>query len=167
MLTLSNILTIMRFPAAFLFLVDSTSVRLIAIAIAMLSDSLDGYFARKNKTVSQLGAILDPIMDKFFAFFALGILVAEGHILLWQMGALVARDFFLCFFAIYLACTRKWDDINFHSVLWGKITTAGQFVVLVSIVVGLSVPWYGYGIFIFLGLLTVVELFKKIDVSTN
>lgn len=162
LLTLSNILTILRFPAAFLFLVDSLTVRLIAIGIAMVSDSLDGYVARKRQTVSQFGAILDPIMDKFFAFFALGILVAEGNLIIWQMGALIARDFFLCFFAFYLSLTKGWEEFSFHSVLWGKVTTAGQFLVLIAIVIGIAIPWYVFLLFIGLGLLTFIELFRSL-----
>ena len=32
----------------------------------MFTDSIDGYIARRSKSVSRFGAILDPAMDKFF-----------------------------------------------------------------------------------------------------
>jgi CDP-diacylglycerol---glycerol-3-phosphate 3-phosphatidyltransferase len=161
MLTLSNALTLLRLPAAFLFIVDSILVRIIAIVLAMLSDVLDGYFARKNKTVSQLGAVLDPIMDKFFVFFALGILVATGNMPLWGMGCMVSREVFLFAFGIYITLTNGWDKLEFKSIVWGKLTTAAQFVVLILVVIGLVLPWYVYAVFIPLGFLTAFALYRN------
>jgi len=66
MLTLSNALTFLRAPLALLFLSEVTALRIGAIIIAMVTDGIDGYLARRNSSVTKLGAILDPIMDKFF-----------------------------------------------------------------------------------------------------
>ncbi len=167
MLTLSNALTLLRLPAAFLFIVDNVYVRLGAILLAMLSDGLDGYFARKNKTVSQLGAALDPIMDKFFAFFALGILVATYQLSIWAMLAIISRDFFLFLFGVYLTVTKNWDKYEFRSIIWGKVTTAAQLVVLVLIVVKVPLPWYVFVSFIPLGLLTALGLYRGFSKSSN
>ena len=161
MLTLSNALTLLRLPAAFLFIVDSVAVRLLAIVLAMLSDTLDGYFARKNKTVSQLGAILDPIMDKFFVFFALGILVATGNMPFWGMGCMISREFFLFLFGLYITATAGWDKLEFKSIIWGKLTTAAQFVVLILVVAGVTLPWFVYVAFIPLGFLTAFALYRN------
>lgn len=154
MLTLSNALTLLRLPAALLFTIDNIYVRLSAIALAMLSDALDGYFARKHKTVSQLGAVLDPIMDKFFAFFALGILVATAQIPFWAMLAMISRDFFLFLFALYVTVRTGWERFEFKSVFWGKLTTAAQLTVLILVVVKCPVPWVVFLVFIPLGFLT-------------
>lgn len=160
MLTLSNALTLLRLPAAFLFIIDSVMVRICAILLAMLSDILDGYYARKHKTVSQLGAILDPIMDKFFVFFALGILVATGYMPLWGMACMISREVFLFIFGLYITVIGGWDRLEFKSIIWGKLTTAAQFVVLILIVVGVVLPWYIYSIFIILGFLTAYALYR-------
>jgi CDP-diacylglycerol--glycerol-3-phosphate 3-phosphatidyltransferase len=163
--TLSNVLTILRFPAAFVFLINSVPVRLFALVVAMVSDSLDGYFARKNKTESQFGAMLDPIMDKFFVFFTLTVLVLEGKLPIWAMVVIVARDFFLFIFGLYLTLTKSWAKLEFRSIIWGKLTTVFQFCVLVLIVSGFVIPWYAYLLFIPMGLFTAYGLyrgFKKI-----
>ncbi|MCH9634802.1 MAG: CDP-diacylglycerol--glycerol-3-phosphate 3-phosphatidyltransferase [Chlamydiae bacterium] len=159
MLSLSNTLTLLRLPAALLFTIDSVYVRLSAIALAMVSDALDGYFARKNKTVSQLGAILDPIMDKFFAFFALGILVATVQLPIWAMLAMISRDFFLFLFGLYLTVRGGWDKYEFKAVIWGKITTAAQLTVLVLVVMRIKLPWIAFVGFIPLGVLTALSLY--------
>ena len=93
MLSLSNSLSFLRAPLAFLFLIDNTPCRLVAIFLAMLTDSIDGYLARRRRTATQFGAILDPAMDKFFVFFALTGLFLESKLALWQGCAIVARDF--------------------------------------------------------------------------
>ena len=160
MLSLANALSLLRIPAAILFTIDSVVIRLSAIGLAMASDALDGYFARRNKTVSQLGAILDPIMDKFFAIFALGILVATAQIPFWAMMAMISRDFFLFLFGVYLTLTHSWDRYEFKSVIWGKITTGAQLTVLVLVVVRVPIPWYVFMSFILLGLLTAIGLYS-------
>ncbi len=160
MFTLSNILTLLRIPAAFMFILDIVPVRLAAIALAVISDLLDGYVARKYGTVSQLGAMLDPIVDKFFMFFSLGILVATGYMPIWAMVCMLSREICLIVFGIYLSVSKNWDKLEFRSIIWGKATTAAQFVVLLLVVLGLVLPWYLYALFIPLGVMTVVSLYK-------
>src|ERR1700722_5041518 len=110
MLNLSNVLSLSRAALALVFLQENMVLRLIAIILAMISDVLDGYIARRLGTTSQFGAILDPIMDKFFVFFAGGILYLEG----WLSGAgllmLLSRDISLCIFGVYLVIMRGWKD---------------------------------------------------------
>ncbi len=167
MLSLSNALTLLRLPAAFMFIIDNMTVRLAAIALAMLSDCLDGYFARKNKTVSQLGTILDPIMDKFFVFFSLGILVATSQMPVWGMVCMLSRDICLFIFGIYLTLSRGWDQFEFKSIVWGKITTSAQFLVLIFVVIQVQLPWYIYAAFIPLGMLTALGLYRGFKKSTR
>ncbi len=161
MVTLSNALTLLRLPAAFIFIVDSVPVRLFALALAIFSDVLDGYFARKNETVSQLGAALDPIMDKFFVFFSLGILVATDYMPIWAMACMLTRDICLICFGIYLTISGGWNELEFKSIIWGKATTVAQFIVLILVVLGVFLPWYVYALFIPLGVMTVIALYRN------
>jgi CDP-diacylglycerol--glycerol-3-phosphate 3-phosphatidyltransferase len=49
----------------------------ILFAMAGITDSLDGYFARKMKQTSRLGAFLDPVADKLIVAVALVLLVSK------------------------------------------------------------------------------------------
>jgi|SRR5579885_1365282 len=158
MLSLSNALSFLRAPLALLFLVEQPFWRLIAILLAMLTDSIDGYLARRSRSVTQFGAILDPAMDKFFVIFALGVLMLEGRLLPWEACAMISRDFFLCFFAIYLAIAGKFHSYQYRSIRWGKITTALQFIVLIGLTFGIVFPWYIFALFIISGCLAFIEL---------
>ena len=158
MITISNGLSIIRFPLALLFLSHNLYIRIIAIVFAMISDGVDGYFARKYKTASKFGTFLDPIMDKFFVYFILVIFLVEHRIKLWQGFALISRDFASIFFAVYLVFTKKWSTYEIKPTKWGKITTCLQFFVLIGLTLSFNFSWYVYGIFVLLGVFSFIEL---------
>ncbi len=160
MISLSNTLSFARAPLAFVFLIENTSLRIIAIVLAMITDSIDGYIARRSHRTTQFGAILDPAMDKFFVFFLLSVLLYEKTLLPWQAGAMLARDFSLCAFGVYLGISGKWSSHVVTSVRWSKITTAMQFIVLICVTLGMQLPWYVFTFFIFSGILSFIELFQ-------
>jgi CDP-diacylglycerol---glycerol-3-phosphate 3-phosphatidyltransferase len=158
MLSLSNGLSFLRAPLALLFLVESTTWRVIAIILAMLTDSIDGYLARRNRSASSFGAILDPAMDKFFVIFGLGVLLMEGKLEIWQACAMISRDFFLCVFGIYLSLSGHWQAYECKAIRWGKITTALQFFILIGLTLHFVFPWFVYALFILFGCLAFIEL---------
>lgn len=159
-LTLSNSLSLIRIPLAFLFLQENPYVRLLAIALAMITDSIDGYFARRSQSASRFGAILDPAMDKFFVFFALTVLFLEEKIASWEVAAMLSRDFFLCIYGILMLAAGRWRTIVFRGIRWGKVTTALQFIVLMGLVFQFSFSWIIYGSFVIMGWLAFIELFQ-------
>lgn len=160
MVTLSNCLSFLRAPLALLFLADSTPLRITAIIFAMLTDSVDGYLARRRKLTSKFGAILDPVMDKFFVYFVLSVFFVEGKIKVWEGCAMVSRDFFLCFFGICLLLVKKWKEFELRAIRWGKVTTAMQFLVLIGLTLNFVFPWYVFAGFIIFGALAFFELFQ-------
>jgi len=160
MITLSNGLSFFRAPLAFLFLQESSTLRVLAIFLAMLTDSIDGYIARKNRSTSRFGAVLDPAMDKFFVYFAFSILYFEGRMAYWEIAAMLSRDFFLCLYILLMVVAGKWKNIVLKPVRWGKVSTALQFIVLVGLVVGIEFPYYIFGGFILMGSLAFLELLQ-------
>ena len=161
MLALSNTLSLLRAPLAFLFLQSNIYLRVSAIILAMITDCFDGYLARKAKATSKFGAVLDPVMDKFFVYFILSVLYLEGSIELWHALTLLSRDFALIIFIIYLLITKKYKGIEIKAIFWGKIATALQFVILILITLKIPLSNYLYYAFIILGFLALVELFKN------
>lgn len=162
MFSLSNGLSLLRAPLALLFLSHSIALRLIAIVLAMFTDALDGFLARKRRSTTQLGAILDPAMDKIFVFIALSVLLVEGQFALWQAIAMITRDLYLCIFGIYLKFSGKWQAYQFRSIRWGKATTALQFLVLILASLNIKISSVAFAIFFVFGLLAFVELLQLV-----
>ncbi|NGX26370.1 MAG: CDP-diacylglycerol--glycerol-3-phosphate 3-phosphatidyltransferase [Chlamydiae bacterium] len=162
MFSLSNGLSLLRAPLALLFLSQSLTLRLSAIILAMFTDALDGFLARRRRSTTQLGAVLDPAMDKLFVFIALSVLLYEHQFEVWQALAMITRDIFLCIFGIYLKLSGKWQAYQFRSIRWGKATTALQFLVLILLTVKVAIPAFAYFIFFIFGLLAFVELFQLV-----
>src|SRR3990167_11300893 len=161
MITISNCLSFLRAPLAFLFWQSTPSIRLISIFLAMLTDGLDGYIARRTSTTTRLGTILDPLMDKFFVVFCLSILFLEEKIQGMEFAAMLSRDFALIMYGSIMFALKQWKMIEFRSIRWGKITTALQFFVLIALTFGLSLPWYLYISFVVMGGFALYELFQS------
>lgn len=164
MLTLSNVLSLSRAGFALAFLQDNVLLRVFAILLAMMTDFLDGFIARRTSATSQLGAVLDSVMDKFFVFFAAGILFFEETLQAWEFTAFLARDLAICIFGFYLLVQRAWKNYECQGFFWGKVMTVVQFLVLLGLTVHIHFSAYVYVCFYLLGALSLFELvsrFKK------
>jgi CDP-diacylglycerol---glycerol-3-phosphate 3-phosphatidyltransferase len=61
----------------------------LLFAAAAVTDSLDGYLARRLGQTTRLGAFLDPVADKLIVSVALVLLVSRNPAWLMQMSAIV------------------------------------------------------------------------------
>lgn len=159
MFTIPNFLSILRIPLAFLFLKQEITWRLTALILAMLTDFLDGYLARRNQWQSRLGTLLDPLTDKFFVFMVLFTLIDENRLSFWEAGAMLCRDLSVIVFGVYLALRGYLARYQFRAIWCGKVTTTLQFLVLLALTLGYEVSVMIYGSFIFLGILALAELY--------
>lgn len=157
--TFSNTLSLLRAPLALFFLLDSPLFRCLAISLAMASDYLDGYLARRLGQTSQFGAMLDPLMDKFFVAFAFAVFIHEGRLDWLETGALICRDFAVILFGLYLHFTGNWARYQFRAIWCGKVTTLLQFLVLFCLSVGGTIPGFVFALFIALGVFALIELY--------
>ncbi len=96
---LPNLLTIVRIlaiPIILLLLFSPGRVSQIITALLFLSvamtDTLDGYFARRRGMVTTLGQFLDPLADKLLIVTALIALILARGIPLWMVVVIVGRE---------------------------------------------------------------------------
>lgn len=60
---------------------------------AAVTDSLDGYLARKRGQITTLGILLDPIADKLLTSAAFISLVELGRVPAWMVAIVIGREF--------------------------------------------------------------------------
>ncbi len=108
-LTVSNLLSISRavlvIPFVAVLLSDLPGARLWAcliMAVAALTDKLDGSLARRLNQVTDWGKILDPLADKIGVAAGAAALLVLGAIPLWFLAVLVGRDLLILCGGLYL-----------------------------------------------------------------
>jgi CDP-diacylglycerol--glycerol-3-phosphate 3-phosphatidyltransferase/cardiolipin synthase len=134
-----------------------------AFALAGITDSLDGYFARKWGLTSRLGAFLDPVADKLIVATAL-VLIVSGDPKSWFLVVvaivIIGRE-------IAVSALREWmAEIGARGrikvSMWGKIKTIMQIVGLSFLLYRrdlLGIPVYKLGL-VLTGIAAVLTLWS-------
>ncbi len=159
MITIPNFLSLLRIPLALLFLKESAILRALAIVLAILTDGLDGFLARRYRQSSRIGTLLDPLTDRFFVYFVIVILLNEKSLAFWEASTLLCRDISIVLFGFYLLFTGKIATYRFRAIWCGKATTLLQFLVFLAITFNFAIPPFMYIFFAFLGVLALIELY--------
>lgn len=109
LLTWSNVISFSRilvtFPIIYLHYTNGQQITWVITALVLygiVSDYLDGFMARWTNQITEWGKILDPVADKFCAFFLFLYAVYMGMIPLWFFIIEVARDFIIMSGSLYI-----------------------------------------------------------------
>ncbi|MGL4389251.1 MAG: CDP-alcohol phosphatidyltransferase family protein [Brevinema sp.] len=112
----------------------------VAFIFAAITDYLDGYFARKLNQISDWGAYMDPLIDKFliWALFLVFLFIPFLEIPIWTFVVILSRD---------LAVTQMRNfaishDITFKTSFFAKTKTATQMIVGGLILMFLVLSFY-------------------------
>jgi len=132
-MNLPNTLTIIRILVAvtvpFYIINGSFEVRIIAgiiCTIAVLTDWIDGWYARKFNEVTNIGKILDPIADKTFVIICLSVLVYVGVISIWWVVPIILREIIVTIYRFIFIERGK----IIAAVKSGKIKTVMQMTTI-------------------------------------
>ena len=125
-LTPANIITFCRLILTIVFLVlfcgrVNRYAALACYAVAAVTDFLDGQIARRTQTVSWLGKIMDPIMDRVLLFTGVLGLLVVGELPVWVPVFVIGRDAYL---AVGATVLQKYRARPVDVVFIGKVTTA-------------------------------------------
>ena len=121
----SNILSVFRLgtvPFIFYFIYRAQWIfAIVCGGVAVVTDLLDGFFARRLKQHSELGYILDPVADKLAISAGIFALVlSESEFPHWAFATIVTRDVLIVLGNAVLAYKAKMIT---RSNLWGKCTS--------------------------------------------
>ena len=96
---------------------------------AALTDSLDGYLARRWKQTTKLGAILDPVADKLLITAALISLVELGKLSGWIAIVIIGREFAVT----GLRVVKAEEGVVIPASKMGKLKTISQVTAVMII----------------------------------
>ncbi len=144
---------------------DTDISRVIAMfifIIASVTDTLDGYIARKYNQVTNFGKIFDPIADKVLVLAALIPLVEFKLLAGWVVIVLLAREFIVGGFRNVVSAAG--GKVIAASII-GKLKTISQIVLICLLLVRNS--WFSFINFpfeyIFIGITILLSLWSMTD----
>lgn len=133
LLSLPNALSLSRFVLAPLFVVArQPELRVGLLVLAGATDLLDGWLARRQRTTSRVGALLDPIADRTFVLVAIAALVADGLLAPLQALLLLTRDLMTTIGYLVARVVPWLRAVEFRARLTGKAVTVLQLVTLLA-----------------------------------
>ena len=129
-------------------------ILLILFFIGVLTDFIDGNYARKHNMITDLGKFLDPLADKLLVVTLLIILLDQGgyyafqyryadagnaelpQLLTWWMVVIIlAREFMVTGIRLLAAGKKKVIAASWY----GKIKTTIQFITVLFLLSGIAV----------------------------
>ena len=108
--------------------------RIALIAVAGLTDFMDGWLARHKKSESSAGALLDPIADRIFVLVAISTYLIEGQLTTAQYFVFLTRDLATALGFVVAKIIPTLRPAVFRARMLGKIVTVLQLVTLVTII---------------------------------
>lgn len=143
LLTLPNILTGYRFAVVPFLLVCllpgvdkwTEVVAFVLFLTAALTDLADGYFARKQKSETVLGKLMDPLADKVLVSVALIMLIPIGRVPAWASFLILARELVVT----GLRGVAASSGIVVAASRMGKIKSVLQYIALCVLIFPLGV----------------------------
>jgi CDP-diacylglycerol--glycerol-3-phosphate 3-phosphatidyltransferase len=132
---------------------------------AAITDSLDGYLARRRGMVTTLGKFLDPLADKLLIVTALIALIPARDIPIWMVIVIVGREIAIT----GLRGIAVSQNIIISASLWGKYKTffegaAVLFFILNGGLGSFNFYWLGLVLLwvaVFLAVISGVDYFQK------
>ncbi len=134
---IANNLSFIRIGLAFIatYLIMSENlfnlmIAIILIAYSELTDMLDGYIARRDNIITDIGKLLDPLSDsvsRFLYFFAFGYV---GLFPIWLVLALFLRDIFVAYIRTYISLSGIAMGARFSGKLKAVVQFIGQYLLL-------------------------------------
>lgn len=132
---IANIITVVRIlmaPVFVILLLDDAGrlgplryVAAILFVVAIVTDSLDGFLARRQNLVTDFGKIVDPIADKVLVGGALVSLSLLGELWWWVTIVILIREFGITIFR-FIVIRRS----VIPAVASGKLKTVFQAVAI-------------------------------------
>jgi CDP-diacylglycerol--glycerol-3-phosphate 3-phosphatidyltransferase len=99
-------------------------------AVASLTDAIDGYLARRRRSITTFGKLMDPLADKLLVIGALLTLVSLNRVAPWVAMVIIAREFAVT--ALRMAATQQ--GVVMGASTLGKLKTCAQVAMVMALI---------------------------------
>lgn len=140
-MNLPNKITMLRIvmivPFVFFMLTDivpySNIIAAVIFIAASLTDTLDGFIARKYKLISNFGKFMDPLADKLLVSSALICFVAQqdNPMPVWGVIIIISREFIISGFRLVASDA----GVVIAAGRWGKYKTVAQMLMSILLII--------------------------------
>lgn len=107
---------------------------LAIFVVASLTDTLDGYLARRDHLVTNFGKFMDPLADKLLVCSAMICMIELGRLPGWVVIVIIGREFVISGFRLIASDNGVVIAANY----WGKIKTVCQMVMIIVLIADLG-----------------------------
>jgi CDP-diacylglycerol---glycerol-3-phosphate 3-phosphatidyltransferase len=98
---------------------------------AALTDTLDGWAARRWQGVTQFGAFADPVADKLLIVGTLVSLAYVGELGWWVVLLIAAREVLVTLLRLF--AVRR-TGVVVSASMWGKVKTVAQIIAVGAVI---------------------------------
>lgn len=129
-----NVISLSRLGLAIAFVVlGDPRQRVILVAVAALTDFLDGFIARMSGQRSVAGALIDPIADRIFVLAAVSAYLFDGYFTTGQYFIFLSRDLATAIGFLVARIVPWLRPVKFRARLLGKGVTVLQLATLMAV----------------------------------
>ena len=102
--------------------------------VAALTDTFDGYIARRDNLVTTLGKFIDPLADKILVIAAMLALIEFQRLPAWIVMVIITREFVVTGLRLVAAA----EGVVIAASKGGKLKTVCQIIALIMLI--LNIP---------------------------
>jgi len=141
--SIPNIISCSRLALAAGFVASSAPETQVGIiGVAAMTDFLDGWVARRVKATSRIGAIIDPIADRFFVLTVVATMLFTGRLNTLEYFVMITRDLATAVGFLVARMIPWLRTVTFQARVSGKVVTVLQLVTLAAVLVTPALtPW--------------------------
>ena len=134
--SLPNLISISRLVLAAAFVVlESPDVRIVLVMVALATDYLDGWLARRAGSMTRAGALLDPFADRVFVLVGVSVLLFEGTLSTLGYFIMISRDLMTAIGFLVARAVPSLRSVEFHARFPGKLVTVLQLATFIGILI--------------------------------
>jgi len=134
--SLPNVISMSRLVLAAAFTVaDSTEIRIVIVMVALATDYLDGWIARRSRSMTRAGALLDPFADRVFVLVGVSVFLFEGSLSTLGYFVMISRDLMTAIGFLVARAVPSLRPVAFHARFPGKLVTVLQLATFIAILI--------------------------------